>query len=427
MLWFLAYDFLVVPVGWLLFQAFALVDQKIRRGVRGRKSLFNLLDEHVTRLEPDSCRVWFHSASMGEFEQAKPIIAEVKKRFPSARIIVTFFSPSGYEHSHSYRSADVISYLPYDSISNARRFVRTVRPTAVVLLRYDLWPNHLRALRESNVPVMVVSATLRNSVLRSAPIISRLFRFLYDLVDYILVVSDADREALRRLDVRNPRVEVIGDTRYDQVIRRSAESKSHRVIPPSILAGKKVFVIGSSWQEDEERLLPALSRLLDEIPTLLVILVPHEPTIRNLERIENELEPVAPAIRFSMLGEYRAERIIIIDSVGILMALYQYAQVAYVGGSFRQGIHNVLEPAVYGIPLVIGPMFENSQEAVQLVNQRAAFVASTADELYGRISMLLTDEHTRTSSGELGSRFVSKHAGATDRVLSYLGELLHHH
>ena len=423
-MWQTVYNIIVLPLVWICFQLLRTVDPKVRRGIRGRERLFEILESKVAGLQQNRKRIWFHSSSMGEFEQAKPIIAELKKRDPSIEIVVTFFSPSGYEHSRNYKLADLITYIPFDSRGNARRFVELVHPSAAVMVRYDLWPNHLWALQQSKIPIFIANATLRRNSARGFPMAKQFHRTLYDSLDYILTVSESDKQMFESFNLSRPVVDVMGDTRYDQVWQRSAESKTHHILPAPVVTGRKILVVGSSWQEDEEHLFPALKRLIAGRPDILVILVPHEPTMETLERIEFRLNGNISAIRFSALGDYDGEHMIVIDSVGILMALYQYAHVAYVGGSFRQGVHNVLEPAAYGIPLVIGPKHDNSQEALKLVAEGAAVVGTDEEELYRQFRLLIEDDVIRRQAGQKALEFVRRNVGATLRFVSYLEKVL---
>ncbi|HUL44590.1 MAG TPA: glycosyltransferase N-terminal domain-containing protein [Bacteroidota bacterium] len=424
MLWRVFYNIVVIPIGWVGFQILGIFDKKAARGIRGRRGLFQRLEMLERRLTPGKSRVWFHSSSLGEFEQAKPIISALRKHRPDLQIIVSFFSPSGYEHSQSYKSAEIITYIPFDSSWNAQRFVRTIHPAAAVIVRYDVWPNHVWALQKAGVPVFIANATLRKSTGRAIPLLKQFHRMLYDRINYILTVSESDKEAFESFGLLRPILKVIGDTRYDQVWTRSAESRSRHVINPAILKGKKILVIGSSWKEDEDAVLPSCAELLAQHADFLVILVPHEPTVENLERIESGLNGSVAMIRFSNLHEYSGERIILIDSVGILMVVYQYAHFALVGGSFRSGVHNVLEPAAYGIPVLVGPHHTNSQEAVEMVNREAALTAATGTELCQRMQRLLEDDPYRVEVGRRALEFVQSHIGATGRFLSYLEKVL---
>jgi len=409
---------------WIGFQIFGVVNRKAARALQGRKNMIQQFRTKINRLNPDNKRVWFHSSSMGEFEQAKPIIAELKRQKQDVQIIVSFFSSSGYEHSLSYKHADVITYIPFDSYSNASKFLDIMKPSAAIMMRYDIWPNHLWALRRLRIPIFIANATLQEKLYRKIPIIRQFIRSLYNSLDYILTVSENDKTVFDGFNLTNPILEVIGDTRYDQVWKRSAESKNRRIIDQNILAGKKVFIIGSSWKEDEQQLIPVLFRLFSEFSQLIVILVPHEPTEENLEFIENEMNGKISCIRFSHMQEYHGENLILVDSVGILMALYQYGHVAYVGGSFGSGIHNVLEPAAYGIPIVFGPRYLNSHEAIAILREQGGFVGNNGDELYYHINLLLSDDARRKECGERAAALVRNNIGATERFLSYLGKNL---
>jgi len=421
--WQYTYSYLLIPLFWLVLRCLGLVNDKVRRGIRGRKNLFTTLETKVGSLKPGK-RLWIHSSSMGEFEQAKPIIAELKKRFPDLRIIVTFFSPSGYEHSRRYPLADLISYLPFDSRTGARRFLAVVQPDAAVMVRYDIWPNHIWEAHRLGIPLMIANATMRRQTARRIPLIRSFHQHVYNAIDEILTVSETDRQAFWFYRLTHPRIVVVGDSRYDQVVTRSIEARQRHLIPDTVLAGKQVLVVGSSWPEDEEVILPVFYKLQETLPDLLMIVVPHEPTVRRIEELEDTLTGNSPSIRFSGLNDYANQRVLIVDSIGVLVALYKYAHIAYVGGSFRQGIHNVLEAAVYGVPVVFGPRHRNSQEPLMLVEKGGAFVVNNSPELYRTTRNLLEDERARRRAGDQAAAFVQSHVGATEGFLKHLEPLL---
>lgn len=422
--WFRFYNGIVIPALWVIIYAAAAFKRKVRRGIRGRHNLFPSLHTQIHSLDAHPKRVWFHSSSLGEFEQAKPIIAELKRRRPDTVVLASFFSPSGYDHSKNYKLADIITYIPFDSHRNARTFVDLLQPTAAVIVRYDVWPNHVWALKRAGVPIFLANATMRPRSPRLLPVARGFHRAVYNELDYILTVSENDVTAFQRFRLSHPVLAAIGDTRFDQVRQRSVEARTRHLLPPQLLNGRKIVIVGSSWDSDEEVLVPALTRITREDRSLLTLLVPHEPTLDNIERIERELSDKLTSIRFSDLHDYAGQNVIIIDGVGILTALYQYAHIAYVGGSFRQGIHNVLEPAVYGTPVVFGPVHSNSQEAVELVRQGAAFIGADDRELYAHFHTLLTNEPARCRSGEIARSFVERNTGATERFLSFLEKVL---
>jgi 3-deoxy-D-manno-octulosonic-acid transferase len=422
-IWFFLYNTLFIPLFWTLVQLAAFFKTKIRRGVEGRRALFDKIEHELPKLTSNR-RVWFHSSSMGEFEQAKPIIASLRKKYRDINIIVTFFSPSGYDHSKNYKLADIITYIPFDSKTDARRFLDLIQPTAAVFVRYDIWPNHLWELKARGIPAFIANATMRTTSARFYPLLKNFHRLLFNNFESILTVSSKDADAFALFGLTHPTIEAIGDTRYDQVWRRSADAKKKHLIPPAILKGKKLLLAGSTWPEDEEVLIPSIKKILQYDSNVLVILVPHEPTEDALENIEYTYGSKPRSIRFSNLIDYANERIIIVDSIGILMTLYQYANVAYVGGSFRQGIHNVLEPAVYGIPVVFGPKHTNSQEAMELARRGGGFIVNDQQECYRTLRTLLDDKKVTAAAGKQALALVEENIGATERFIQHLEKSL---
>jgi 3-deoxy-D-manno-octulosonic-acid transferase len=421
--WYALYDMILIPGFWILIQIGGMFNEKIRRGIRGRRTLFESLEQDVQRLKGKR-RVWIHSSSMGEFEQAKPIIAALRKKHKDIHIIVSFFSPSGFDHSRNYKLADIITYIPFDTEANATRFVDILRPSAAIMMRYDVWPNHVRALRARNIPVFIANATMRPTSARMMFGIRSFHRIMYDDLSGIFTVSRRDVDAFGVFGLQKVPVEAIGETRYDQVWQRSEEAKKKNLIASSILKKRRMFVVGSSWPEDEAVLLPTFKKLLKYDPSVLMILVPHEPTLEALEAIETSLGQKPRSIRFSNMNDYNNEPIIIVDSIGILTALYRYADVAYVGGSFRQGVHNVLEPAVYGIPVLYGPRHENSQEAIELARRGGGFVVRDQQECYRTLRTLFSDQRERAHAGAESAKLVKENIGATERLLARLETVL---
>ncbi|MEX0736154.1 MAG: glycosyltransferase N-terminal domain-containing protein [Bacteroidota bacterium] len=422
-LWFLLYNYIAIPAFWLLLWLAYPFKSKIRRGIRGRRKLFERLDRQVRTLQA-SRRIWFHSSSMGEFEQAKPIIAALRKQYADLDIIVSFFSPSGYDHSKSYKPASLITYLPFDTRGNARRFLDLIQPTVAIMVRYDVWPNHLWELRKRGIPTFIANATLSRKSSRHSLLLKNFHRHLYNELTAILTVSDTDRQAFLDLGMDPEKLHTIGETRYDQVWQRSLDARTKHLIPEALLKGKRVFVAGSSWDEDDEVLIPAFRRLAGEDSRALMILVPHEPTVETLERIESVLNHHLRSIRFSELNDYTDENVIVVDSIGILTALYQYAHVTYVGGSFRQGIHSVLEPAVYGVPVLYGPKHQNSQEALELLRRGGSFVVLNPEDCYVHLRRLFDDEGVRARAGSIAGTLVQENLGATGRFMAFLAHSL---
>lgn len=418
-LWTTLYDWVLIPSFAGGLRVASLFKSKVRRGVRGRTNLLADLEQALAAVKPGK-RIWFHSSSMGEFEQAKPIIAALKRRHADVRIIVSFFSPSGFDNSKGYALADVVTYIPFDTKDRARAFIDLVKPDAAVMVRYDVWPNHIWELYRRGIPVFLANATMR----RSSPRLRRPWRsfhtFLYGGMKAILTVSESDAAHFRLFGIPGPDIAPAGETRYDQVLQRSAEARKKHVLQEKFVRGRKVIVAGSTWPEDEEVLLKTFQKLYRYEPKALLILVPHEPTISAIEAIEAKTMTSPRSIRFSELNDYAGEPIIIVDSIGILMALYQYADIAFVGGSFKQNVHNVLEPAVYGIPVLYGPKHQNSQEASALAKRGGGIVVEDHQDMYRVLRTLLGDAKARELAGRSSLGLVREHAGATNRFLAYL-------
>ena len=400
-------------------------NQKIRIGIKDRKKLFENLIIDLTGINRKKKMIWFHSSSMGEFEQAKPIIEKVKSD-NNYNVIVTFFSPSGYRNSLKYPYADVISYIPIDTPLLTERFLNLVRPHLTVFMRYDIWPNMVWQLDRKKIPYMIVDATLRTKSKRRLPIIFDFHRSLFKNITRVLAVTEEDANNYNGFVINTEKIKVIGDTRFDRVYQKSIEAKEKKILKEGLFEDKKVFVLGSSWESDEEVMLPALMKLMEYNEKVVLIIVPHEPTLLHLERLENTLFNKFSSIRFSHLNNYNNERVIIVDSIGILLSLYCYAHAAYVGGSFKQGIHNVLEPAVYGIPVLYGPKIENSREALELVKKEGAFIVRNKKEAYRILRKIYSDEQFRIKSGHICSEYVLANTGASEKIMDEIFQIINH-
>jgi 3-deoxy-D-manno-octulosonic-acid transferase len=417
--WLLIYNTIFVPLLYALFSVAGLFNTKIKKGIQDRETLFEDLEKSLSSLDRSKKLIWFHSSSMGEFEQAKPIIQKLKSE-RNVNVITTFFSPSGYQNQKKYPYSDIITYIPFDWPSKAKKFLEMVKPDAAIMMRYDIWPNFIWQMKERNIPCFIVDATMREDSKRMLPIAKSFHKVLFKNFVKILTVSESDMKNFRNFDLQGEQLMSVGDTRFDRVYQKSLEAKEKKLFKDNFFEGKKVSVAGSSWDADEDVFLPAFLKLSKYDKDIVLILVPHEPTVQHLEKLEGELSGKCSSIRFSYLNEYKGERIIIIDSIGILLTLYYYADVAYVGGSFKQGIHNVLEPAVYGIPVIFGPKIENSQEAMKMVQLGASKVIRNKKEAYRTLRSLFSNDVLRCQMGKLSSSYVNENIGATDRILKEL-------
>jgi 3-deoxy-D-manno-octulosonic-acid transferase len=400
----------------------SLFNKKIRKGIAGRKRIFEDLILNRLSLNLSKKIIWFHSSSLGEFEQAKPIIEKLKKE-ADINTVVSFFSPSGYENSKKYPYADLITYLPFDSKWRAERFIEIISPDLAVFMRYDIWPNHIWALKKKNIPCLLVDATMKKKSLRKFPLVKSFHKYLFKDITKILTVSEDDKNGFESFRCKNVHINVVGDTRFDRVYNRSIASKESKIISQEILNNKLVLVAGSTWLQDEDVLIPSFLKLVKYHKNALMIIAPHEPTLLNLEKLEHEFSGEAETIRLSHLNNYSNQSIIIVDSIGVLLILYKYAHVAFIGGSFKLNVHNVLEAAVYGVPVLFGPKIENSQEAKMLKDAGGGMMVKDKREFYKTLRKLFSEEEFRTTCGKKSYDYVYKNIGATDRIIQEIFQI----
>jgi 3-deoxy-D-manno-octulosonic-acid transferase len=422
-IWFILYNVIVIPVLFLSVHIAGFFNQKFRTAIKGRKRIFEELILNALSLDKTKRLLWFHSSSLGEFEQAKPIIEELK-RDDNINILITFFSPSGYENSKKYPYADLVSYIPFDSWSMANRFIQIARPDLAVMMRYDIWPNHIWAMKKFGIPCYLVDATMKRNSPRKIPFIKNFHRHLFKDITRILTVSKSDINGFKEFGCTEEQLKAVGDTRFDRVHSRSLQAKERNLVKEAVFKNKKIFVAGSTWHLDEEIIIPVFLKLAEYDKDIVLVIAPHEPTETNLERLENEFRNSIKPIRFSYMNQYKDERIIIIDSVGILLTLYTYAHVAFIGGGFKQNIHNVLEAAVYGIPVLFGPKIENSQEAQELLRLGGGILIKNKQEAYRSLRILFSNNELRNSKGKICYNYVQENLGATEKIIAEIYKVL---
>lgn len=397
------------PLGARLIAPF---NEKAKRWVKGRKNIFRTIKQELAGESRE--RIWFHAASLGEFEQGKPLMEKLKEKYPSASIVLTFFSPSGYENAKNYSFADHIFYLPMDSFIHSYRFFRLVKPKLIFFIKYEFWYYYLSRAKKKGIPTFLLSA-----VFREDQIFFKWYggfqRKILSCFTHIFVQNSGSEKLLHR--IKYSRVSVSGDTRFDRVLELKSIPRAFPLIE-SIIQNKIVMVAGSTWTEDDK----ILSHFVISNPEMLFIIAPHD--VGN-DRLKESEEIFKNTIRFSMLGEAGKpdEKIntIIIDNIGILKHLYRYADITYVGGGFgADGVHNVLEPAVFGKPVIFGPVYEKFLEAADLIERQAAFSVSDAIDLENKLHILLTDVTLRKQTGINAANYVADMAGATGKVMDYI-------
>jgi 3-deoxy-D-manno-octulosonic-acid transferase len=396
----------------------AIGNHKAKLWVSGRRNLFT----HLRNALGKDARpvIWFHCASLGEFEQGRPLIERIKTQHPGYKILLTLFSPSGYEVRKNYAAADFVTYMPVDTTRAAKQFLDIVQPKIVVFVKYEFWLNHLAVLRKRNIPHYLVSAIFRdNQVFFKA--YGGIFRAALQGYSHVFTQDQHSAGLLAKIGVKN--VSVAGDTRFDRVAEIAAGAKD---IPAAALftAGSRLLVAGSTWKADEDLLLPILKKHIQN--GWRMIIAPHEISESRLQSIESALKAIGVSdtnvVRFSKGAIHLPAdvRVMIIDNIGMLSSLYRYGSVAYIGGGFGKNIHNTLEAAVYGIPVVFGPMYEKFNEALGLIACKGGFGVHSPRELEIAIDSLLGDENHRAVAGRNAGAFVKENTGATEKILSVI-------
>jgi len=418
--WKLFYNLIFIPLLFIAYHIYALFNEKAGIGLRSRKAIFDKM-KPVPNTNDKPYLIWFHCSSVGEFEQARPIVEAIKDR---ARVVISFFSPSGYNLASKYPYADLLCYLPFDTIRNARRMFRLICPSMLVFIRFDIWPNYVWTASRLGVPVMLVDAALHEESSRLYPIVRNFLKSVHRYISVHCAISEADAQRLRRICLKNSVIRVVGDTRFDQVIARkkSAVRKLGGLLPKF---DSPVIIAGSTYAEDEEVVLEAYKKVLSDWGKAQLILVPHEPEVQRLEEIESLMSYKGlPHIRLANIEKYNGEAIIV-DRVGVLAELYMLGDITFIGGSFHGSVHNVMEPAIMGKPVIFGPDIQNSLEAHMLIERGAGITINDSEELAKELVRLLSDNELRARIGESARAMVEENAGATDKIVDCIDEFLH--
>ena len=406
------YDIILSLYG-LLLRLLAPFVPKAAAWVAGRRGLL----AHIVRTIGDdpAPRAWFHCASLGEFEQGRPLIEAYRQVQPDTKVVLTFFSPSGYEVRKDWPGADYVFYLPLDTRANARAFLDAVQPRLVVFVKYEFWYHFLDEAYRRRIPAIVVSAIFRPDQIFFQPW-GGFFRRILTRFAHIFTQNEASAALLRRQGIT--RVSVAGDTRFDTVVDTAATAARHLPIVDAFVAdGAPVLVVGSSWPEDLPVLLPTLRRYQHE---LRVLVAPHEISETNLRLVETALPGLV--VRYSQADEATVAqaRVLLFDNVGLLSQLYRFGEYGYIGGAFGKGLHNTLEAAAFGLPLFFGPTYAKFQEAVELVALKCAFPVQNAAELENAFTYLWNTEDARLRLQDAMLDYVHGQAGATRIIMAAL-------
>ena len=396
----------------------ALFSPKMKLFVNGRKEVFPILQ---SKINANDKTIWFHAASLGEYEQGLPVIEKIKEKFPNHKIVVTFFSPSGYEVRKNNTVADATVYLPLDTKSNAQKFIKTINPELVFFIKYEYWPNYLNELKKLQIKTYLISGIFRENQ-AFFKWYGGFYRNALKTFDYFFVQNDSSKKLIQSIGFNN--VKVSGDTRFDRVVSILERDNSLDFIE-NFKDNKTTIVIGSSWPKDENLLVDYINKSSDEIK---FIIAPHNIKAEQISNLKSQItkstvlfsekEEILKRVQNDKLEDFQ---VFIIDTIGILTKIYSYADIAYVGGGFgNPGVHNILEPATFGVPIVIGPNYSHFAEATALVHQKGCVSISNQNELNKAFDNLIFNEDIRHEKGHICSTFVQMNKGATDIILKHI-------
>ena len=406
----------------------ALFSPKVKLFVNGRKEVFPILQ---SKLSPNDKTIWFHAASLGEYEQGLPVIEKIKVHYPNHKIVVTFFSPSGYEVRKNNTVADATVYLPLDTKSNAQKFIKTINPELVFFIKYEYWPNYLNELKKLQIKTYLISGIFRKKQ-AFFKWYGGFYRNALKTFDYFFVQNESSKNLIQSIGFNN--VKIAGDTRFDRVVSILERDNSLDFIE-QFKDNKTTIVIGSSWPKDENLLVNYINNASDNIK---FIIAPHN--IKSEQIANLKLQITKSTILFSenvetrliasnentndktrLIASLQKKNVFIIDTIGILTKIYSYADIAYVGGGFgNPGVHNILEPATFGIPIIIGPNYSHFAEAIALVHQEGCVSISNQNELNEALDNLIFNEDVRHEKGHICSTFVQMNKGATEVILKHI-------
>lgn len=394
----------------VLFGLISPFNKKIKQWIKGRKDLFKQIEDE---LKNDKFRIWIHVASLGEFEQGRPIIELLKKKYPKYKIVLTFFSPSGYEIQKNYRYVDYVFYLPLDTKRNATKFIKLINPNIAIFVKYEFWYNHLKALQNHNIPILLISGIFRANQTFFKWYGKWYKRMLYKF-SYFFVQNKESKKLLEHIGIHH--VSIAGDTRFDRVIDIASKTKPIPIIE-NFCNNNISVIFGSSWKADEDLFFEFINK---ENKGVKFIIAPHEIHESNIKRIESNI--TKPTQRYSKINdnyEYNDD-VLIIDNIGMLSSIYQYGSIAYIGGGFGSGIHNILEAATFGLPVMFGPNYYKFQEAVDLIKLKGAFEIKNKVEAELTLRKLIDNKQVYDETALICKNYVENKKGASSMIIDYI-------
>jgi 3-deoxy-D-manno-octulosonic-acid transferase len=408
---YLIYDILVYLASFFL-KILAFFDPKIKKFVSGRQKTFPILKDHIAKSDKV---IWIHCASLGEFEQGRPVMEALKATFPKKKLVLTFFSPSGYEIRKSYKLADVVCYLPMDTHRHSKKFLDLVHPEMVIFVKYEFWPNILRLLGKEKIKTMLVSGIFRPN--------QSFFKWYgkgmknsLDAFTHFFVQDENSKMLLQKIGYDN--VQVTGDTRFDRVIAITSQDNTLGFMD-QFKGSNHLLVAGSTWKEDEDLLVSYINKEATEREKFVI--VPHNIHELQVEQLRNTISKEVVLYSEHHNSDLTNYQVLILDTIGILTKVYSYADVAYIGGGFtKSGVHNILEPATYGIPIVIGPNYNKFKEVIDLVGLKACYSIDDSKKLSVILARLMNEEPFRSITGKMALQYVMENKGATKKIINFL-------
>ncbi|MEW2920249.1 glycosyltransferase N-terminal domain-containing protein [Muricauda sp. ANG21] len=405
---------ILIKLSWYGLHVIALFNPKINLFVSGRKKTFS---ELKTKLPSGSKSIWMHVASLGEFEQGLPILERLKSAYPEHKIVLTFFSPSGYEVKKNTSAADVVVYLPMDTLSNVAHFLETINPKLAIFIKYEIWPNYLNRLKQRNIPTLLVSGRFSKKQIYFKPF-GGFMRNSLQAFSHFFVQDEGSKTLLESIGLKNSTVS--GDTRFDRV-SEILKQDNHLDFMSKFKEDRFCLVAGSTWPEDEEILINFINDAPDSIK---FVLAPHQIKQTHIENITKALTKKTVCYTQLKGEDVSLFSVLIIDTIGLLTKIYSYADVAYVGGGFATGLHNTLEPAVFGVPVIIGPHFEGFKEAEDLVAQKGILPIHNQESFTSIMNGFLANPTSIAKTGKINSDYIANNLGATSLVMDHIKKIL---
>lgn len=421
-LWFVIYNIIGIPVLGIFFKVYSLFNSKVREGLKDRRDLFTELNKSLSAFS-NNRNVLIHSSSLGEFQQAMPLVEELRRK--NYNVVLSFFSPSGYKNSKITSENVAKTYIPFDTVSKQKIFLDAINPGIIIFMRYDLWYNLLYEAKKRGIVTVLANARYdEKDITWKLPVVSSFKKTLYGMIDKIFVIDEFDEKSYKsKLSKQNVKIIKIGDSKFERVYQSAKNIISNNFIPEVLIKDKKVFVMGSSWKDDEDVIMPAIDKSLEFDKNLLTLLVPHEPKEPKIEAIEkiiaNKYDNIK-TIRYSELSKYTNENLIIVDRIGLLSKLYSVAYLSYVGGGFKTGLHNILEPAIFNMPILFSNEVKNSDEDEILIKCGCAKVVTDTKQFYRVFREILNNKKLRDDMGEKCKMVFKDTIGVAENIVNQI-------